>query len=277
LLAHLAQPRTQLAEGWLVERVDGQVFGFCSLDQDVTIAGVTYRATGGLKPSSSHNTDDLSVNTMDVTVFLDVSTEQEIAAGIWDNATVTCFEFQWSNPPTALDDNVLIKRYGQVGTMRRQKGVLLAEIQGLAQRLAVRTGRQYSPGCPWRLGSVECGVDLTPYTHTGTITSVGAEATREFSDLGAGQPDGYYAEGWITMRSGANATITREVRAYSGGQFSLYFPFSFPVQVGDQYQAIRGDDKTKDTCKTVFNNYVNFGGYPDLPGIDQVFANPTGL
>jgi uncharacterized phage protein (TIGR02218 family) len=214
---------------------------------------------------------------MDVTVFLDVSTEQEIAAGIWDNATVTNFEYIWSDPPTALDDNVLIKRYGTVGELKRQKGLLLAEVRGLAQRLAVRTGRQYSPGCPWRLGSVECTLDLTPYTHTGTITSVGSDPTREFSDSGSGQADDYYAEGWVTMTSGANAGITREVRAWSGGQFSLYFPFFFPVQAGDTYTAVRGDDHTWDTCQTIYNNGLNFGGFKDLPGIDQTYSNPVGL
>lgn len=277
LLAHYAGARTQLAEGVLCVRTDGAVFGFTSHDQSTVIEGITLQAAEGLKPSASHNTDDLAVNTMDVTVLLHVSTETEIAAGIWDNSVVTVFEYIWADPPTVLDDHVLIKRYGTLGDLHRQKGVLQAALKGLTQRLAVRTGRQYSPGCPWRLGSGECTVDLTPWTHTGSVTGVGSDPTREFMDSTSTQSDGYYNEGWLTLTSGVNAGLTREIRAWSSGQFSLYFPFFFPLQGGETYTAVHGDDKTKTTCKDVFNNYVNFGGFPDLPGIDKVWQNVTGM
>lgn len=277
-LAALRAPRTRFAEGFQVERTDGAVYGWTSHDQNVTIAGVRYRASAGLAPSSAHTTDDLSVNTMDVTVFLDVSTEREVAAGIWDDATVTHFEYRWDVPPaTLVGGDVLIKRYGQLGHVVRQKGLLKAEVRGLAQRLAVRTGRQYTPGCWWRFGGVECGVDLALHTQEGILTGIGGDATREMSDVSSGQADAYYNEGTVTMLSGPNKGITREVRAWVDHAFSLYFPFPFPVSVGDRYSATRGCNLLAATCKDVFDNYVNFGGFPDLQGFDQLYSNPVGL
>lgn len=70
LTAHYQKPVTTLAELWRVTRTDGEVFGWCTHDQDVTIDGVLYRASQGLAPSSANTTNDLSVDSLDVTVFL---------------------------------------------------------------------------------------------------------------------------------------------------------------------------------------------------------------
>jgi hypothetical protein len=36
---------------------------------------------------------------------------------------------------------------------------------------------------------------------------------------------------------------------------------------------VRGDNKTFQTCQTVFNNAANFGAFPYLPGIDKIQEN----
>ena len=48
LKALYAHTVTRLAQFWRVTSSDGQVFGFVDHDQDVVIAGVTYRAAEGL-------------------------------------------------------------------------------------------------------------------------------------------------------------------------------------------------------------------------------------
>jgi uncharacterized phage protein (TIGR02218 family) len=115
------------------------------------------------------------------------------------------------------------------------------------------------------------------FIHAGIITDVEDEAlaTRVFADNGSEQPDDYYASGIITFTTGDNADISREVGQFTSKIFQVGRPFPFPVQVGDSYVAVRGDDKTKATCKDIFMNYVNFGGFPDIPGINHVFSRPT--
>jgi len=288
LRAHLAQETTTLATLWRVLRVDGQVFGWCDHDQDLVIASVTYRASQGLTPTAAHSTQDFAVDTLDVTAFLDVSTETELLAGLWDNALVTVGECNWASPPAAFDDNVLILRHGNLGQVTRQNGQFTAEIRGLSQRLTTRTGLAYAPTCPWRsaqwdsatqtfVASVECGADLVGlgFIHDGTVTGVGVDPTMEAVASGQAEPEGYYNAGLLHFLTGANAGITREVRLWQGGHWYFYRPWPFAIQVGDTYRAVHGDDKTEATCRDTFHNLVNFLGFTHIPGVFKAYQTPT--
>jgi uncharacterized phage protein (TIGR02218 family) len=285
LLAVLGQSTPTLAEAWKVERTDGQTYGWTAHDRTVSIAGVSYRASEGLQVTAAHTTDDLRVDSIDVTAFLDVTTEEELLAGIWDDALVTNFWYNWNNPPAALDTNVLVVRYGNVGQIARTEGAFTAQVRGLAQRLNVRIGRQYTPGCPWRhalwngstyVSSVECGLTLTTYIHTGTVTSLASPPTREFLASGDAHTNGYYNDGLITMTSGDNAGLTREVRVWNAFQFSLKRPFPYAVAVSDTFSAVKGDDKSWASC-LAYSNQENFGGFPHIPGFNKVYSNVVDL
>ena len=289
-LAHFQLSSTALAEGWKVTRAtDLAVYGWTTHDINDVIAGVTYRASQGLQPTAAHSTDTLQVDTLDVTAFLDVSTEAELAAGVWDGSTIVHFEYRHDTLPTSLGSDVLIKRVGVVGQITRQNNTFTAEIRGLAHQLATRIGRSYTPVCPWRhaqwngatyVSSVECGIDLTGRIHTGTITSLGAEPTREFSDSAQAQVMGYFDSGYITFTSGPNAGVTREVRRWENKAFSLLRPFAYAAVVGNAYSACIGDDHTYETCLAVFNNLEpvaggGFGAFPHVPGQNAVYASPV--
>lgn len=288
LAAHVRQVVTTLAEAWRVTRADGQVFGWTSHDQSVTIDGVVYRASEGLAMTAAHTSNDLRVDTLDVTVFLDVSTEAEIYAGVWDAAAVTIFLYDWQNPPLDLSADVRVIRQGTVGELTRTANAFTAQIPGLLQALNIRIGRQYTATCPWRHAqwngttyesSVECGVDLAPFIDDGTIDSIGVDATRSFGDAlnpHAADPI-WYPDGLITMLTGTNAGLTREIGTWDANIFLLKRPFPYAVVVGDTYRAVRGDNKTFAICKIVYDNVVHFGGFPDVPGQDRVFTNPTAV
>jgi uncharacterized phage protein (TIGR02218 family) len=250
------------------------------------IDGVTYRATEGLTATATHTTKDLSVDTMDVTVFLEVSTETEVATGLWDGCVVTVFEANWDTLPTALDTKVNILRAGDIGKITRQQHTLRAEIRSLLQRLTNRIGRQYIPTCPWRharwngttyVSSVECGLDMTARIGTGTVTALGDDPTTQFYDTALTSDPDYYNEGLLTFTSGNNVQVTREVRIWTVTHlFEMRRPFPFAVQVGDAYKAVIGDDKTEARCITL-GQILNFGGFAHIPGAYAVYANPTGL
>jgi uncharacterized phage protein (TIGR02218 family) len=75
-------------------RLDGQVFGFTSVDQDLEIDGVTYVASTGITPYAIDSKADLSVPNMQVNGLLDSTgiTEADLVAGLWDGAAVENFE-----------------------------------------------------------------------------------------------------------------------------------------------------------------------------------------
>ncbi len=291
LQAHYEQPVTALAELWQVTQKSGAVFGWTTHDKDVTIDGQLFRASQGLAPSSAHTTNDLSVDSLDISAFLDVSTEAEIAAGIWDDATVIHAEYVWDDPPDTLNDpHCHVKRCGTLGRIQRKNLVLTAEVRGLADKLQTRIGRQYTPICPWRsaiwngttyVASSECGVDLDAlgFIQDGTITAVGDDATLMFSDSGNTQVDGYYEglDGQITMTSGANDGLTREVLTWLTQAFTLLRPFPYPVEVGDTYRAVRGHSRDRTSCQVDYGNIINFGGFGEIPGQDSAYSTPVGL
>lgn len=275
LKALYAQTVTRLAQFWKVTRSDGQVFGFVDHDQDLTIAGVTYRAAEGLGTTAAQATADLQPGTMDVSAFLEVATEGEMEAGIWDEAQVTAFEAPWDAPPPTLDaTQANILTHGKLGQITRQTGRFTAQLHGMTEQLDTAIGRMYLPGCPWRLGDRRCQVNLAEWTRTGTVTGVGADPRYVFSDGAQGEAAGWFAEGVITMTSGANVGRSMDIRLWEPPTFTMHRPLPYPVAVGDTYSAVTGDDKTWNTCTVKFQNHNRFGGFPYLPGVDQVMQNP---
>lgn len=46
------------------------------------------------------------------------------------------------------------------------------------------------------------------------------------------------------------------------------------VAAGDRFRVVAGCDKSADTCRAKFANFLNFRGFPHLPGDDWVTAYP---
>lgn len=288
LIDHCQQEVTTLATGWRVERrLDGQTFGWVDHNEDITVDSVLYRASLGLQPTSAHSTNDLSVDSLDVTVFLDVSTEQEIIAGIWDNALLTIFEYNWNAPPTAFDETMNVLRYGNVGQINRSNGLLKAEIRGMTQRLQARIGRPYSPTCTWRhaiwdvdaqtyVSSIECALNLTPLIYDGAVETLGTPPTLKIGAASLTAPPGVLKAGFFTFTSGANHNFTREVLSWQDGIITLDRHMPFAPDVGDTFKVVEGDDHTWQRCIQL-GNWRNFGGFPHLPGQHAVIGLPANL
>jgi len=72
--------------------------------------------------------------------------------------------------------------------------------------------------------------------------------------------------GTIKGISGSNAGLSRTVAAFvSGGTVTVKLAFLLPVAAGDHFQLLPGCDRTMATCRNVFNNEANFGGFPFIP------------
>lgn len=95
------------------------------------------------------------------------------------------------------------------------------------------------------------------YTSGGTVTPLGSDT-------------GYFDFGVMTMTSGLNNGLSREVAVYTVGQIMLALPFPYDVAIGDTYSLIAGCDKSLNTCKTRFSNVINMQAEPYTPGLDKV-------
>jgi uncharacterized phage protein (TIGR02218 family) len=184
-----------------------------------------------------------------------------IASGVFDNARCYLFACDWTNPIEDYEPIVA----SILGKTTIEDDRYKIEEMALVDVLSQSVGRTYTPTCPWRFGSAECGVNLLPITVTGTLTSV--TSANLFEDSSRAEADDYFAMGSIRFTTGANAGLKeQEIRAYSSGVIETYEPFYYMPQVGDAYSMIPGCRKRFAVdCVVKWNNGVNFGGFPDVP------------
>jgi hypothetical protein len=104
------------------------------------------------------------------------------------------------------------------------------------------------------------GVDTTDF---GTYTS-GGTATPQ-GDVG------HFDGGLLTITSGPNANISREVKAYSPGVITLQLPFPFALTGTETYSLLAGCGKRfAEDCVDRYENGVNFRGEPHVPGMNRI-------
>lgn len=272
LAAHYALATTTLARCIEITRADAAVYRYTDAQRDLTVGADTYLAGPGLVVGDIASAAGLAVDNLELTITPDDAaiTRADILAGFWDGAAFSIFETNYLD--TAGGINIL--RTGTFGEIRLERSRFVVELRGLAQALQQPVGDVTSKTCRYRLGDDRCTVDLAPFTHTGTVTSV--TSAQVFTASALGQAADYYVEGTITFTSGLNDGITRKVRAFSSGkQFTTSLPFPYAVAVSDTFSAVAGCQKRHaEDCETKFSNILNFGGEPHIPGIDALTAPP---
>lgn len=122
--------------------------------------------------------------------------------------------------------------------------------------------RLVQPGCPYQVYGPECGVAPAGFTAT---TTCAAGSTTTSVRLSAGTAL-LTVSGWLEFTSGALAgrrAVVVEVISTAEARVAPPLP-SAPV-AGDGVKVLRGCDKRRSTCDTIFANKARFGGYPDAP------------
>lgn len=270
LAAHLAGETTTLATCWKVTRRDGEGFGFTDHDFDLTVEGQIYEARTGYTRSAVHAIADLSVDNLDIESALDSETlnAADLRAGVWDGAEVEIFLVNWA----ALSQGKIILKRGTIGQVDLKDTVFKAELRGLTEALSQQIVELYTPDCRADLGDSRCKVELAALTVTGSVTA--SDDRYGFADTSRAEADGYWDGGLVTWTSGANVGRKMEVGAFAAGVFTLFLPMPSEIAVGDTYSVRPGCDKAFETCKSRFNNVLNFRGEPHVPGSDKVLTYP---
>lgn len=268
LQTHYAGTSVTLARCLRLERVDGTVLGFTSLDHDLTFGGTLYAAVRGIMGSDVSSGSALDVDNTETSGMLnsDNITDADLNAGLWDYCAFRLFELNYRD----LTMGSRKVRAGNLGQVSSDRAGFTAELVGLLQRYQTIIVELSSVGCRASLGDARCKINLSGYTITGAITSGGSGLV--LADSGRGEADDYFAYGVISMTSGANDGISREVKSFAntGGVINLQLPFPYAVAVADTYSMHAGCDKAKRTCIDKFDNVVNMRAEPDLQGRDRL-------
>lgn len=276
LLAKYAAAAGTFAQCITITRLDAVVLRYTSLDVPLVVAGNTYQAAG-LNVSGLATSAGLSVNNAELQILPDAAlgiVRSELITGKWDHASFTLFAVDWAAPGSDIDTLMT----GTLGEVRPGQGIYTVELRSLAQVLQNPVGANTSKTCRYRLGSTAlpqglCNLALGPFTKTGTLTS--AASRQVFTDTARTEADDYFGDGLFTWTGGANSGYSEKIKTYAADTFTLVRPAPFAVVAGDTYSAIAGCRKrTHEDCKVKFNNLLNFGGEPHLPGVDAMLRAP---
>lgn len=274
LAAHLAREVTTVCHCWRLTRKGGQVAGYTDHDRPLTVGATLFRPQTGLAASEARDTLGLAVDTVDVEGALssDDISEEDIAAGLYDGATVETLLVNWRRPT----DFVLLRK-ASVGKITRTDGRFVAELESLAHSLDRPHGRYVSRSCDAELGDARCGFGLAGpgFAGTGAVTSHGPPSMLVASGL-AGFSAGWFMHGMLTWTTGANTGRSERVEEHrkdaSGTVLMLRPRTGLVVVGGDTFSIVAGCDKTFATCKAKFANALNFRGFPHLPGNDAAYG-----
>lgn len=259
-----------------LELKDGTIYGFTNLDVDVAYddldGSVNYESDNGFTPSRFESGADLAVDNGEMMGWVAAAgiTEQQIRAGLFDYATVKVYRVNYNDLTAGRHEIVAT---GTAGQTRFDNRGWITEFRSLTQQLRQPLSTLYSTTCQVQFGSPKCGKAFVWVT--GSVTSVGSETGRIFTDTALTDPDGHYLPGVVEWLTGDNAGIEMEIDDHASDQITLAMPMPYPIQTGDTYRVRQDCNKVARTvgdvpghCKDRHNNLNRFRGQSFLPVAD---------
>jgi len=277
LCDHLMTGSTTVCRAWKVVRRDGVVLGFTDHDRDLDFDGVSFVARSGLTARALQQTTGMAVdNTEAMGALSDASVrEEDILAGRFDGAEVTAFLVNWAN---VTERSIQFK--GNFGEITRSKGMFQVELRGLTERLNRPIGRVYHAECSAILGDRRCTIDLTDVAYSAQVPIISHEAGRVFKvEALPGYAAQWFERGRLVVLDGTgkgqSGLIKTDRFVDDFRIIELWQGFSSLPQTGDLLRLEAGCDKRGSTCRDKFSNFLNFRGFPHIPGEDWLRASPS--
>jgi uncharacterized phage protein (TIGR02218 family) len=278
LKAHLASGATTLSRCFAVTRKDGIVLGFTDHDRDLAFDGIIFRADSGMTAKAIQQGTGLSVDNSEAFGALrsDAISEDDIMAGRYDGAEVRAWLVNWTDPAMRV-----LQFRGMLGEIVRSGGAFTAELRGLTEALNQPVGFIYHSRCSAVLGDARCRVDLDQpgYAEERPVEEVHDGRVFRFANL-AGFDDRWFEKGRLRVLSGAAAGLVGSIkndrlRGSTGRDVELWQSFGIAPQPGDLVRIEAGCDRRAETCQLKFDNFLNFRGFPHIPGEDWVMSYPN--
>lgn len=252
-----------------IVRYDGLTFRVTDHDEEVTFNNEIYSPRNSYESSNINSSKDLSVDTLEISGVADpiFFNEADILAGRLDGSEFEFFRVNWLNP-----SHKDILRKGFLGSVTKTRSSIKLELRGLAQLLQQNIVESFNERCNADLFDSRCKVLRASFTTSSVIDALLSNDIIICNALSL-QSDGYYDFGYVEFITGLNAGLKKEVAVHSGNQVTLLEGFPFSISIGDQIKVYAGCNKFHDTCKTKFNNLINFRGFAFIPGSDKIYGS----
>ena len=128
--------------------------------------------------------------------------------------------------------------------------------------------RPYCLGCPHVHYGPQCRADRAAFTVSAEVTAAGGNTVTLAEGWAGAFPPGKFARG-VASFAGQFGTVRRTILRVSGNTLTLAGGVG-QLEAGATLLASLGCNHTTDDCKDVFDNILNFGGFPWIPT-----ENPT--
>jgi len=259
----------------VVCRDDGSVYGFATLDTDVTfndgIHNVVYSARDEMRPQNMQQEANYEVDNTNLVGWFNSDLEKLVVAGKFNLAEITIYRVSY----TMLSAGAEVIAYGNVGTIdfsADTKGKRTVEFRSLMALLQQTVQDKYSLLCRASFGDDRCGMPFI--WANGTVASVGDDPYTKFTISGVTASDDYYILGIVEFLTGDNAGATMEVETWAAsGQTQLSFLCPYPVKAGDTLRIRQDCDKTATAC-IGYGNIVNMRAEHLTPVQDKALMIP---
>ncbi len=275
--AQLNEGCTTISRAWAVTRQDGMTLGFTDHDTVLEFGGIRFEPDSGMTAKTLTQSTGLSVDNTESYGALssDAINEADLLAGRYDSAEIRTWLVNWADPAA----HVLIFR-GTFGEISRGAGAFTAELRGLSEPLGQVNGQVYHPRCSAVLGDGTCGFDLnsTGYFYESPAETVEEALVFRFAPF-EGFDDRWFEKGRLRVKTGVAAGLIGMVkndRILADGTriIELWQRLGADVAPGDTIRLEAGCDRRADTCRSKFDNFLNFRGFPHVPGEDWLSSYP---
>jgi len=269
LIAYLSTATEFLrADLYTVTLVGGYAVRYTDADIDLTVGGNVFRSFD-VRRDRTRSSVGMEVDQMSVTICPSAADTLNgspwIAAaqrGALDSAQVL---IQRIYMPSWGDTSLGAIKLGggRVADVQAGRSAVALTVNSEHELLDVKMPRNlYQSGCLNSLFDGACGLNKAAYAVACTVLA-GSTTTELLATTGYAAD--YFSLGSLKFTAGVNANVSRSVRAFDGGRFTLALPLVTAPAPGDTFYAYPGCDKMQATCSGKFNNLVNFRGFPYIP------------
>ncbi len=264
---------------WKIERLDGTIFRYTDHNVKLTVQGQVYTPVDSFLATAREAQSQLeSINVTATGAVASTSfVVNDMIAGFFREAEITEFVVDWKYPWAGI----LLCNVYIIESLTFDGERWVGEFVGQGARLTRQVGNVYSRNCRYTLGDQKCDFDLSTAGFTETAVVVTAIVTdrenTQFTATALTNDDAFWAQGSISWTLGSNTGIDTEVKTWTktGAGFVLSIPTPFDIAVNDEFTITAGCNKTQRTCIDKFDNNINFGGFPNIPGPDKVLKGPS--
>lgn len=284
LTSHLATRSHTRCKMLRLDLADGTSIGLT--DHDLTLnfnlgdGAIDYLPDTGILPSAISASVGFEADNFEVAGPIgDLVTRAAVLGGRYDRARARLFEVNWKS----LGSGAIALIAGNVSQATIKGGKFVFEVRSDTDKFNQTIGELITLYCSTDFCSAQCGLDLADFTTPATVDAV-VDAMRFSVSYTGTIPDDDLNAGTILFTTGALAGIAPvEIFDWAvGGDIQLFEPLPEPPEIGATLDLRFGclkirksDDAAARTCM-FYENIVNFRGFPEVPGSDQVlkYANP---